>query len=256
MTGSGYCREEEEIQTYDRSELSSAVLGPSYQDIIQTSSQEDALGESSSMSKIAERDYREFLSKYDYDDEEKLETSYHKPLSPTPTSPQQFPLLPPRGPQFVSRLESSREILRTLFSLLLVICETLAWVKVYGGLASSEHETILYLLCLPSLFTSLTWLAISCRYTLSCSSSASMLVLLVLSVPSPVLLLLHHLYNTLKAAGGSQKCRPLTSLTTVIQLCRALTSSLPLAIYGQNYRVVAIIIIFLLLQEFTFYCRR
>ena len=145
-----------------------------------------------------------------------------------------------------------------MFSLLLVICETLAWVKVYGGLASSEHETILYLLCLPTLFTSLTWLAISCRYTLSCSSSASMLVLLVLSVPSPVLLLLHHLYNTLKAAGGSQKCRPLTSLTTVIQLCRALTSSLPLAIYGQNYRAVAIIIIFfitagvyILLQKVT-----
>ena len=237
MTGSEYCREEEDLQSYDRSELT-AVLGPTYQDIIQTASQEDSLGESSSMSKIAERDYREFLSKYDYSDDERQETSYHKPLSPAPTSPPHFPLLPPSGPQFVSRQEISREILRTLFSLLLVICETLAWVKVYGGLASSEHETILYLLGLPTLLTSLAWLAASCRYTLPCSSSASVLVLLLLSVPSPVLFLLHHLYNTLKAAGGSQQCRPLAPLITVIQLCRALASSLPLALNGQNLRTL------------------
>ena len=104
----------------------------------------------------------------------------------------------------------------------------------YSGLGSSQHETILYLLCLPTLLTSLTWLALSCRQTLSCSSSASILVVLMLSVPSPLLLQLQHLYNTLKAARGSQQCRPLTSLLTVIQLGRALTSSLPLAIYGEK----------------------
>ena len=259
MTGSGYCREEEEIQTYDRSDLT-GVLGPSYQDIIQTSSQEDELGESSSMSKIAERDYREFLSKYDYSDEEKQERSYHKPLSSTPVStapvsPAHFPLLPARGPQVISRQETSREILRTFFSLLLVVCESLAWLQVYGGLGSSEHETILYLVCLPTVLTSLAWLAASCRYTLSCSSSASVLVLLVLSVPSPVLLLLHHLYNSVRAARGSQQCRPLSSLVTVVQLARSLTSSLPLAIYGGNtntpWLCVAITDILSLLQEST-----
>ena len=237
MTGSGYYREEEEIKTYDRTDLT-GVLGPSYQDIIQTSSQDNSLGESSSMTKIAERDYREFLSKYDYDDDEKPERSYEKALSPPPSSPPYFPLLPPRGPQLVSRQEVCREILRTLFSFLLVICETLAWIKVYSGLGSSQHETILYLLCLPTLLTSLTWLGLSCRQTLSCSSSASILALLVLSLPSPVLLLLCHLYNTLRAAGGSQQCRPLAPLITVIMLCRALASSLPLALNGQNLRTL------------------
>ena len=230
MTGSGYCREEEEVTSFDRSDLT-GVLGPSYQDIVQASSQDNSLGESSSMTKIAERDYREFLSKYDYDDDEKQEMSYHKPLSP-PSPPSHFPLLP--GPQLVRRQEIWREILRTLFSLLLVILESLAWLKVYSGLGSSEHDVVLYLLVLPSLLTSLAWLGLSCRHSLPCSTSGPVLALLVLSLPSPVLLLLCHLYNTLKAAGGSQQCRPLTPLLTLIQLWRALTSSLPLAVYGED----------------------
>ena len=158
------------------------MLGPSYQDIVQSSTLKYQ-GESSMSREAAERDYRQFLSKCEYGvkDGDRQETPA------APPSPH-FPLLPPPSSRTVSRLEVSRELLRTLFSLLLVIGEAVAWIKLYSGLESSQYESIIYLLCLPTLVTSLCWAISAWRFRLSCSTSTSLLALLLLSLPSPVLL--------------------------------------------------------------------
>ena len=111
-------------------------------------------------------------------------------------------------------------------SLVLVVGEAVAWLDLYSGLESSQHEVILYLLLAPTLVTSLAWLSTSCRWRVSWSTTCSLLGLLLLSLPSPVLLLLFHLYKTVKG-------RPLSSLVAFTQLARALSCSLPLVVYGK-----------------------
>ena len=172
--------EEDEIKIYDREDMT-GVLGPSYQDIVQSYTQ--ARGDKG-MARAADRDYREFLTKYEYDvGEEEKQKSFNEKLPGRTSSP-----LLATSPGSVSRLEISRELLRTLLFLLLVVGEAVAWLRLYSGLEDSQHEVILYLLCAPSLVTSLCWLSSSFRRRVSCSTSISVLGLLLFSLPSPVLL--------------------------------------------------------------------
>ena len=201
------------------------VMGARYQDVVQTFTQGKSGGESS-LATAAERDYRDFLTKFQYDvgeEERERSCSDKPPACPAPSS--QIPLLAAR-PETVSRLEVWRELARTVLSLVLVVGEAVAWLELYSGLESSQHEVILYLLLAPTLVTSLAWLSTSCRWRVSWSTTCSLLGLLLLSLPSPVLLLLFHLYKTVKG-------RPLSSLLAFTQLARALSCSLPLLVYGR-----------------------
>ena len=174
--------EEDEIKIYDREDMT-GVLGPSYQDIVQSYTQAKSRGDTG-MARAADRDYREFLTKYEYDvREEEKQKSFNEKVQGRTSSP-----LLATSPGSVSRLETSRELLRTLLYLLLVVGEAVAWLRLYSGLEDSQHEVILYLLCAPSLVTSLCWLSSSFRRRVSCSSTISVVGLLLLSLPSPVLL--------------------------------------------------------------------
>ena len=69
------------------------------------------------MARAADRDYREFLTKYEYDvREEEKQKSFNEKVQGRTSSP-----LLATSPGSVSRLKTSREVLRTLLYLLLVV---------------------------------------------------------------------------------------------------------------------------------------
>ena len=91
------------------------VVGARYQDVVQTFTQGKSGGESS-LATAAERDYRDFLTKFQYDvgeEERERSCSDKPPACPAPSS--QIPLLAAR-PDSVSRLEVWRELARTVLS--------------------------------------------------------------------------------------------------------------------------------------------
>ena len=139
--------------------------------------------------------------------------------------------------------------------------------KLFQGLeGNSERDYILLLLCLPTLSSLVllvslvpTWRKV---YQLKNGSTAAILCVLLFSIPSPIFLWvntndvilyssytypilsrhLYYLFNLIwrRSTAGSRKCRLLRNLSIVMQLCRALTGSLPLLLYGKSNVIPAI----------------
>ena len=104
-----------------------------------------------------------------------------------------------------------------VFSLVLVLAETLAWLLVWPGLPGPASEAVLLFLCLPSLVTGAAVLAWRC-----CGPAPApprLLCLALLSFPGPALLLLYSLYGLVRGRVAV----PGRTLA-LAQLCHTITS--------------------------------
>ena len=89
-------------------------------------------------------------------------------------------------PISLSLLCSVREVLRIILNVGLLLGEGCAWVTLY---TMTNQEHVLIFLILPTVVSSTAWLACNwCNKQLSWSYFATVLCLLLLSVPSPVFL--------------------------------------------------------------------
>jgi len=130
----------------------------------------------------------------------------------------------------LTRLQCAREILRCLLSVGLLVGEAAAWLSLLGQLGGEGSTYTLLFLLTPTLLSPLLWLATSLGGR-SCATTCSTLLLLLFSLPSPLLL---HLANLYEVGRRRQPPRPLTRILAQAMLCHALTGSLPLFLTGLN----------------------
>lgn len=130
----------------------------------------------------------------------------------------------------LTRLQCAREILRCLLSVGLLVGEAAAWLSLLGQLGGEGSTYTLLFLLTPTLLSSLLWLATSLGGR-SCASTCSTFLLLLFSLPSPLLL---HLANLYEVGRRRQPPRPLKRILAQAMLCHALTGSLPLFLTGLN----------------------
>jgi len=139
------------------------------------------------------------------------------------------------GPK--SRLETCREVWRVLIYVTLAIAETVTWIKLYKSLdLTIEKDYIMLLLCFPTVSSMV--LMIYCmsawrkHHQILRVGTATILCILLISIPSPIFLHFYYLYYVAKSSGGSHKCRLLQNISIVMQFCRAVSGSLPLFLFG------------------------
>ena len=88
----------------------------------------------------------------------------------------------------ISSLDVSREILRTVTWMVLLLAEGAAWLTLYSDMKGREKDSILLFLLLPTLINSFAWFAINWyNKQITMKFFCLIALLLFLSIPSPLL---------------------------------------------------------------------
>ena len=89
----------------------------------------------------------------------------------------------------MTRMEVMRAVSSTVFYILLLLAESFSWLSMYNNSTNPTRDFILFFLIFPTISSAAGWICYNFQdRSLSCPNFCKVLVLVVLSVPSPIFL--------------------------------------------------------------------